>query len=82
MGQIIAFPAPYIDVQRLDDTADRQEYVQWCERETRIRAVNDRPAKITNADIWDRVLDGTIPALAAAAFVIGVIIGILERAMQ
>lgn len=80
MGQILTFPAP--EVERLDATADRLEYVQWCERETRIRAVNDRPAKITNGDIWDKVFDGTIPALAAAAFVIGVIIGILERAMQ
>jgi len=80
MGQILTFPAP--EVERLDATADRLEYVQWCEREARIRAVNDRPAKITNADIWDRVLDGTIPALAAAAFVVGVVIGILERAMQ
>lgn len=79
MGQILTFPAPEVD--RLDATADRLEHIQWRERETRIRAVNDRPAKITNADIWDRVLDGTIPALAAAAFVIGVIIGILERAL-
>lgn len=80
MGQILTFPAPEVD--RLDATADRLEHIQWCERETRIRAVNDRPVKITNADVWDKVLDGTIPALAAAAFVIDVIIGILERAMQ
>ena len=79
MGQILTFPAP--EVERLDATADRLEYVQWCERETRIRAVNDRPVKITNGDVWDKVLDGTIPALAAAAFVIGVLIGIMERAM-
>ena len=79
MGQILAFPTP--EVERLDATADRLEYVQWCERETRIRAVNDRPVKITNGDVWDKVLDGTIPALAAAAFVIGVLIGIMERAM-
>lgn len=80
MGQILTFPAPEVD--RLDATADRLEYVQWCERETRIRAVNDRPAKITNRDVWDKVLDGTIPALGAAAFLIGIVIGILERAMQ
>jgi len=79
MGQILTFPAH--EVERLDATADRLEFVQWCERETRIRAVNDRPAKIRNADVWDKVFDGTIPALAAAAFVIGVVIGIIERAL-
>ena len=79
MGQILTFPAP--EVERLDATADRLEHIQWRERETRIRAVNDRPVKITNGDVWDRVLDGTIPALAAAAFVIGGVIGILERAL-
>lgn len=79
MGQILTFPTSEVD--RLDATADRLEHIQWCERETRIRAVNDRPANIRNRDVWDKVLDGTIPALAAAAFVIGVVIGILERAL-
>ena len=81
MGQLIAFPAPFIDVQRLDDTADRLEQVQWDERELRIRRANDVPARITNADIWDRFIDGTIPAIGAAAFLIGVVIGAVERMM-
>lgn len=79
MGQILTFPAPEVD--RLDATADRLEHIQWCERETRIRAVNDAPVKITNRDVLRWITDGTLAVLCAAAWVIGISIAILERVL-
>ncbi len=67
------------DFERLAREADAREKVMWAEHDLHVAHVNDAPPPITNRDVWALVVDGTVPCIAAAAFLVGILIGILEK---
>lgn len=70
---------PVIESDRIAREADDREQVMWAEQDLHIARMNDAPQPITNKDVWALVIDGTVPCIAAAAFLGGIIIGILEK---
>ena len=79
MNNIYRFPA--IPDERLAREADAREQVMWDEYEARVAKANDDHRRVTNRDVLGWVINGTIPCIAAAAFLVGILIGILEKVL-